>query len=68
MAYEEYARRVRIVLPFVAAFICLGIAANLNVPVVGFILFVVALGLVFDGATILFARVTSTGGMHDHRQ
>lgn len=68
MPYEEYARGVRIALPFIAAFVCLGIASRLDMPVVGFILFVVALGLVFDGGTILFARVTSTGGMRDHRQ
>jgi hypothetical protein len=36
--------------------------------VAGFILFVVALGLVFDAGTALFARMTSTGGMRDHRQ
>ena len=59
---------MRIALPFIAAFACLGVASRLDVPVAGFVLFVVALGLVFDGGTALFARVTSTGGMRDHRQ
>jgi hypothetical protein len=68
MLHEEYARRVRIALPFIGAFICLGLASRLDMPVVGFILFVVAFGLVFDGGSLLFARVTSTGGMRDHRQ
>jgi hypothetical protein len=30
--------------------------------------FLVALGLVFDAGTALFARVSGTGGMRDHRQ
>jgi predicted deacylase len=59
---------VRIVLPFIAAFACLIVASRLDAPVVGFVLFVVALGLVLDAGTALFARVTSTGGMRDHRQ
>jgi hypothetical protein len=59
---------VRIALPFIVAFACLLVASRLNVPIAGFALFVVALGLVFDGGTALFARVTSTGGMRDHRQ
>ena len=42
--------------------------SQLRSPVAGFILFVVALGLVLDAGTALFARVTSTGGMRDHRQ
>jgi hypothetical protein len=30
--------------------------------------FVMALGLVLDAGTALFARVSRTGGMRDHRQ
>jgi hypothetical protein len=59
---------VRIALPLIAAFACLIVASRLNTPVVGFVLFVVALGLVFDAGTLLFARVTGTGGMRDHHQ
>jgi hypothetical protein len=68
MPYQEYARGMRIVLPFVGAFICLGVASRLNVPIAGFVLIIAAFGLVFDGGTALFARMTSTGGMSDHRQ
>jgi hypothetical protein len=42
--------------------------SRLDVPLAGFALFVVALGLVLDAGTALFARVTGTGGMRDHRQ
>ncbi|WP_028058989.1 hypothetical protein [Candidatus Solirubrobacter pratensis] len=59
---------MRIAVPFIAAFACLLVASRLDVPIAGFALFVVALGLVFDGGSALFARVTSTGGMRDHRQ
>lgn len=59
---------MRIALPSIGAFACLIAASQLTVPIAGFILFVVALGLVFDAGTALFARVTSTGGMRDHRQ
>jgi hypothetical protein len=59
---------MRIALPLIGAVVCLGVASRLNVPVAGFVLFVVALGLVLDAGTALFARVTSTGGMRDHRQ
>jgi hypothetical protein len=59
---------VRIALSFIAAFACLIVASRLDVPIAGFVLFVAALAFVFDGGTALFARVTSTGGMRDHRQ
>jgi hypothetical protein len=59
---------LRIALPLVAAFACLIVAARLNVPIAGFLLFVVAMGLVLDAGTLLFARFTGTGGMHDHKQ
>jgi hypothetical protein len=44
------------------------LASRLHVALAGFALFVIALGLVFDAGTALFARATSTGGMRDHRQ
>ena len=59
---------MRIALPLVAALACLVVASRLNAPVAGFVLFVVALGLVLDAGTALFARVAGTGGMRDHRQ
>jgi uncharacterized membrane protein YhhN len=59
---------LRIVIPLVAAFACLIVAGRLNVPIAGFALFIVAMGLVLDAGSILFARVTSTGGMRDHKQ
>jgi hypothetical protein len=52
----------------IAAFACLYAASRLDVPLAGFALFVIALALVFDAGTALFARVTGTGGMRDHRQ
>jgi hypothetical protein len=65
---REYPRIIRIALPLIGAFACLIAASRLNVPILGFVLFVIAMGLVFDGGTALFARATSTGGMRDHRQ
>ena len=59
---------IRIALPLIAAFACLYAASRLDVPLAGFALFVIALGLVFDAGTAFFARMTGTGGMRDHRQ
>ena len=59
---------IRIALPLIGAFACLEVASQINVPVAGFILFVVGLGLVFDAGSLLFARLTSTGGIRDHKQ
>jgi hypothetical protein len=64
----EYARPIRIALPLIAAFACFYLASRLTVPLAGFALFIIALGLVFDAGTALFARVGGTGGMSDHRQ
>ena len=55
-------------MPLIAAFVCFYVVSQLRSPVAGFILFVVALGLVFDAGSALFARMTSTGGMRGHRQ
>ena len=66
---REYARFiVRIALPLIAAFACFYLASQLRVPLAGFAAFIVALAFVFDAGTALFARVTGTGGMRDHRQ
>jgi len=59
---------VRIALPLIGAAICLELASQLRVPVAGFVLFIVGMGLVFDAGSALFVRVTSTGGMRDHKQ
>lgn len=59
---------IRIALPLIAAFACFYLVSQLHSAIAGFILFVVALGLVFDAGSALFARMTSTGGMQDHRQ
>jgi hypothetical protein len=59
---------MRIALPLIGAAACLVIASRVNVPVLGFVLFVVAMGLVLDAGTKLFARATSGGGMQDYRQ
>jgi hypothetical protein len=59
---------VRIALPLIGAAVCLELASQINVPIAGFALFVVGMGLVFDAGSVLFARVSSTGGMRDHKQ
>jgi hypothetical protein len=59
---------MRIALPFIAAFVCIGVASRLNVPVAGFLLWVVGMGLVLDAGSTLFARMTSAGGIRDHKQ
>jgi hypothetical protein len=37
-------------------------------PAVALALFLVACGLLLDGATAMWARAGGTGGLHDHRQ
>jgi Mg2+/citrate symporter len=58
---------VRYWLPLVAALACL-IVANQVSAIVGFILIVLAFGLVIDVSTKLFENAGKTGGLHDHRQ
>ena len=53
--------------PLVAGLACL-VAANAVSPLIAYALSVVALGLLFDGATALFARATRAGRLTDHRQ
>jgi hypothetical protein len=59
---------MRILVSLIAAAACLAAASWVDVPLVSFGLFVVALGCVFDVATKLFERATGTGGMRDYRQ
>jgi hypothetical protein len=47
---------------------CSLIAVSYVGPVVGWLLIVLAFGLLFDGCTAWFARAGGTGGLHDHKQ
>ena len=55
---------LRLWLPFAAAAVCLA-ATFLCGPVLTIVLMIAALGLVLDGATLLWSR---SGGMSEHRQ
>jgi hypothetical protein len=57
--------RLRIWLPFVAAALAL-LATRWTGPVLTVILMIVALGLVLDGATLLWSR--TGGGLTQNRQ
>ena len=59
-------RNVRYWLPLVCAFACL-IAVGMVGPLIGLLLIIVALVLVVDVATALFAAATRTGGLPDHK-
>jgi hypothetical protein len=54
----------RVWLPFAAAALCLA-GTQLAGPVVTWVLLLVALGLILDGATLLWSR---GGGLTQHRQ
>ena len=56
---------LRLWLPFAAAAACLALTFLCG-PVLTIVLMIVALGLVIDGATLLWSR--SGGGMSQHRQ
>ena len=58
---------IRYWLPLVAAGACL-IAGRWTPPLVTFALIVLALGLIFDVATALFAKAGGTGGLSSNRQ
>jgi|tagenome__1003787_1003787.scaffolds.fasta_scaffold19694565_2 hypothetical protein len=60
-------RAARFLLPLALGFGCLIVALWVG-PVVTWILLIVGFGLMFDGATALFARATGGGGLPDHRQ
>jgi hypothetical protein len=60
-------RRLHCWLSLGAGFACWLVALAAG-PLVGFALFVIGLGLVFDGATIVWAGAARTGGLPDHRQ
>ena len=53
--------------PLVAGFACL-VATGFVGPIVGWLLFIAAFGLILDGATAMFERAGSTGGLTSHRQ
>jgi hypothetical protein len=54
----------RVWLPFAAAALCLA-GTQLAGPVVTWVLLLVAMGLILDGATLLWSR---SGGLTQHRQ
>jgi hypothetical protein len=58
---------IRYWLPLVAACACL-LVARWTPPAVTLVLIVVALGLVFDVGTALFAKAGGTGGLSSNRQ
>ena len=58
---------MRLWAPFVAGLACL-LAAGAVSPLLAYALIVIALGLLFDGATALLARATRAGRLSDHRQ
>jgi hypothetical protein len=54
-------------IPLVAGMLCL-IAAVFFSAIVGWILIMVAFGLLLDGATAMWERAGSTGNLTTHRQ
>ena len=56
--------RLRIWLPFAAAALCL-VATSWTGPILTWVLLLAAVGLILDGATLLWAR---GGGLTQHRQ
>ena len=54
-------------LPLLAALVCLYVATKVS-PIVGFVLIVLAFGLVLEVSTKLFEQAGKTGSIHDHRQ
>lgn len=53
--------------PLVAGFMCL-VAMSFVGLVLSWLLLLAALTLILDGATAIFARAGSTGGLTSHRQ
>lgn len=53
--------------PLLAGFMCL-VATSLVGPIVAWLLFILAFGLILDGATAMLERAGSTGGLTTHRQ
>jgi hypothetical protein len=60
-------RRYHAWLSLSVGFACLLVGTGMG-PAVAFALFIVGFGLILDGATILWAGASRTGGMSDHRQ
>ncbi len=53
--------------PLVAGFACL-VGVLFAGPLLAWVLLIVAFGLIFDGATAMWARAGSVGGLTNHRQ
>jgi len=56
--------RLRIWLPFAGAVLCL-VATTWSGPILTWVLLLAAVGLILDGATLLWSR---SGGLTQHRQ
>lgn len=54
-------------LPLLAGFLCF-VAVSWAGPLVAWLLIFAGFGLIFDGATAMFARAVRTGGLTSHRQ
>ena len=61
------ARTARCWGPLVVGFLCL-IAASFVGPTVAWILMILALGLIFDGAATMWVRACGAGNLTTHRQ
>jgi hypothetical protein len=64
---RSVARTARYWGPLLAGFMCL-IGVLFAGPVVAWLLLIAAFGLLFDGATAMWARAGSTGSLTDYRQ
>ena len=71
---HEYASGMRAVTgtarywgPLFAGFMCL-VASLFVGPIVAWLLLILAFGLILDGATAMWERAGSTGGLTTHRQ
>jgi hypothetical protein len=59
---------VRYGLPLVAALVLLYVASKSSSALVGWVLFIIAFGLVIEVSTKLFENAGKTGNLTDHRQ
>jgi hypothetical protein len=59
--------RVRHWAPIAAGFLCLGAALFVGAAL-GWVLIILAFGLILDGATALWASAGGTGNLTSHRQ
>jgi hypothetical protein len=58
---------IRYWLPIVAGLLCLVATAWVG-PIAGWLLIILAFGLILDGGTAMFEKAGRTGGISDHRQ